>query len=260
MASHVIMNLPELAERVARYAEPRALGCVSMGMFETVVLTHNIWISSERLVELLFRREAWRIVNGCNNISVYSTTYSDMDLDPKGLIEDRWMAALRVYTSYATFEKFRLVTSDDHHWKSVPPCVLRSILGWPGAIRKWRPDALRLVMRDCLESVDKETLGILVDLLDPTEIPIDAYVTLRRYKEFESNTSLFMVNEKCLVDEEFLEYLRQNPDQVERVYHSVNVTDEIHQVWVDEGVVDDLYCIEPEGDLELEVCAENVAT
>lgn len=242
MASYVIMNVPELAERVARYAEAKVLGCVSMGMFEAVVVTHSIWISSEKLVELLFRREAWRVVSSCNNVSVYSTTYTDMDL--AGCKEEnKWRAALKVYTSYALFEGFLLVSSDDSHWRPVPPDILREILERPGEIRKWRPDALRLVIRDCLRShsglQDKETLEILVKLLDPTEIPIDAYVALGRYEEFELNTSLFVMNENCLVDAGFMKYLREHPGQVERVYYSVNVIDEIHQIWVEAGVVDD---------------------
>lgn len=230
------MRVPGIATRVAGHVtDPRALGVVSMRMFEAVVKSRRIWIRSSLVVEMMCRRASWRILDSCRLVTCYVSTYMlAQDRLRQTSSEDGWITALRLYQVNIKFDGYRSRVCHDH-WVPVPRKILRSILRRGCCPERWDRDARILVMKDCCESRDLKSLDILIRTSMVT--PIDVYILLGRQRELLPERVSYVLDPKCLIDPELIECMRDSEKLSRAIIWRIGIPFEVLTVWEVAGLL-----------------------
>ena len=241
--NHVIMNVPELAERVIAYVKDScAIGCVNIDMFHMVASQRKVKVT-RGVVDLLCDRREWGIINLCKVERAWPQSYvkavgAITDERPRESDEwpsvDSWTAALQIYTA-----GFALYGQDKEHvmrWMPVPLHILRDILTQKYRKVRWGYAQYltdKRIVRDVYAIRDLEVTRSTLELLtEYIPVPLNVYVALGWQWKFTEEDIHYVTDPDCLLDPELIRRLREDTEGLAATISiKVKLPRRIHKAW-----------------------------
>jgi hypothetical protein len=248
----LVMNIPELALKVARYVRKdyRALGCASMEMFRAIAETRLLCLCNDIAI-LLCNREEWSIINKGKvwlSCHIAAECYKKACETREPSLES-WTAAIQIYGYTVSGE--RRVLPDRYKnircakWVPVPIDVLGGILRSNLRLAVWRltfafPQQYseKKIVRDVLRSPgdNSETMDLICRYM---RVPLDVYVAAGWQWRFTPYCLNHCVpyNPELLLDPTLIERLRTDPILASIIKHNVPISSNIICEWERMGVI-----------------------